>query len=183
MASEAVPADPSIDARLQELLDERDIRKVVLRYCRGIDRMDREAVLDCYHPDARDLHGSFDGDPAAYVDWVFGLLDKYSSTMHFIGNQLVELHGERAVCESYGVAFHRGEASRPERTLVTGFRYIDNFERRAPGGPWKIALRVVTTEWVRVDVPEHWWEAPGDYLRGARDRSDPVYDARDRASL
>ena len=50
-----------LDPRLAGLLDKQEIEEVVLRYCRGIDRRDFDLVRSCYHPDARDRHGSFDG--------------------------------------------------------------------------------------------------------------------------
>ena len=58
---------PEPDPRLAALLDKQEIEEVVLRYCRGIDRRDFELVRSCYHPDARDRHGSFDGTVDEYV--------------------------------------------------------------------------------------------------------------------
>ena len=165
---------PSADA-LTELLDKQAIAEVVLRYCRGVDRMDRELVRSCYHPDARDVHGSFQGDRDAYLDWVFDLLSRYDSTMHFVGNQLVEPRGDVARCESYGIAFHRGDLARPDKNLVTGFRFVDRFERR-DDRVWRIAQRVATTEWARVDTPQDRWPVPDSFLTGRRDRDDPVYE-------
>jgi hypothetical protein len=166
---------PNNDA-LRELVDERAIRQVLLRYCRGIDRMDRDLVRSCYHAGAEDHHGSFRGDVDAFIEWVWRLLAHYDSTMHFIGNLLVEFDPNShdvASAETYGCAFHRGDPSDPKRNLVTGFRYIDRFERRAGG--WRIARRVATTEWVRMDVPENWFPIGDGLLRGARDKSDPIY--------
>ena len=40
--------------KVQILLDERDIREVLLRYCRGVDRCDAELISSCYHADAVD---------------------------------------------------------------------------------------------------------------------------------
>lgn len=169
------PAGPA-PAELASLLDERAIGQVVLRYCRGIDRLDRDLVRSCYHPDATDEHGSFSGGVEAYLDWAFRLLGRYASTMHLVGNLLVEVAGDVALAETYGVAHHRGrpdEAFEPRHNLVTGFRFIDRFERR--GGPWRIARRVATTEWVRVDDEAGRWSPPGELRHGARDATDPVY--------
>ncbi|MEE3329886.1 MAG: nuclear transport factor 2 family protein [Myxococcota bacterium] len=168
------PSQPTQSDALRELLDERAIRQVVLRYCRGIDRMDRELVRACYHPGAEDHHGSFRGDVDAFIEWVWRLLEHYDSTMHLVGNLLVEFASPQVACvETYGTAFHRGDPEEAKRNLVTGFRYIDRFERR--DGDWRIAKRVATTEWARVDVPENWWPISDDLLSGTRDRSDPVY--------
>ena len=171
------------DRELAQLASERAIRQVLLRYCRGIDRMDRDLVRACYHDDATDEHGSFRGNPDEYMAWAWRLLARYRSTMHFLGNMLIEVadaDGDTAFAESYGIAFHRSDDPDPRLNLITGFRYIDRFERRpvaAGGAPeWRIAKRVCTTEWVEVDSPDRRWAIPEGMLQGRRDRSDPVYE-------
>ena len=159
---------------LGELAARREIEDVILRYCRGIDRLDRAQVRDCYHPDATDEHGSFQGGVEAFLDWVFRLLSRYESTMHFVGNCLIELAGDAAAAETYGIAFHRGPSELPQLNLITGFRYLDRFERRA-GGAWKIAARVAVTEWSRRDDAAGRWPIPPDMRRGQRDRGDALY--------
>src|SRR5436190_257230 len=152
---------PMVDPNeLEGLVSERAIRQVLLRYCRGIDRMDQELVRSCYHHDAVDDHGSFRGSPDEYVAWAWRLLGRYDTTMHFLGNMLVEFDGDdvhTARAETYGIAFHRSADPDPRRNLIIGFRYVDRFERRpvdAGGDPqWRIARRVCTTEWVQVDGP------------------------------
>ena len=162
---------------LQRLLDRQAIADVVLRYCRGIDRLDLELVRDCYHPDATDDHGPFTGTPDEYVAWVGGVLDRYTGTMHVVANQLVEVDGDHARAESYGVAYHWGDpADDPLRNFTTGFRYVDRFERR--DGEWRIARRVAVREWTRVVPAEQQLVVPPerDGRRGQRDRTDAVYD-------
>ena len=161
---------------LEELLAKQAITEVVYRYCRGVDRMDAELVRSCYHPDAVDHHGSFRGSVDEYLTWVFRILGRYSSTFHFIGNVLVEPAGPTlARCEAYGIAHHRGDPAKPEANLVTGFRFVDRFERR-DDGPWLIAHRAALTEWVRVDDPALQWPIGPNLPTGRRDRTDPVYD-------
>ena len=168
------------DARIRALLDRREIEDVVLRYCRGIDRMDRELVRACYHADATDDHGSFQGGVDEFLDWVFRLLGRYSQTMHFVGNVLVEpgpsAVGEAAAVaavETYGVAFHRSSEEATHLNLTTGFRYLDRFEHRE--GQWRIAARTAVTEWSRIDDPAGRWETPEGFLTGRRDRGDALY--------
>jgi hypothetical protein len=154
--------------------DELAVRQVVLRYCRGIDRMDRDLVRACYHPDATDSHGSFDGGVEEFLTWVWRLLGHYTMTMHYIANQLVEPVGEgRARCESYGIAVHRTDGGEPRDNLTTGFRFVDDFALR--DGEWRIARRVATTEWSSIDRDEDRWRWPPHFVAGRRDRSDPVY--------
>ena len=59
-----------IDDALQRLLDEQAIRRLLVDYCRGVDRGDEALVASVYHPDATDDHGRFKGtglDFAAYA--------------------------------------------------------------------------------------------------------------------
>jgi hypothetical protein len=166
---------PGIEETVAALAARCEIEAVVLRYCRGIDRMDRELVRSCYHADASDEHGSFSGGVEDLLDWLWKLLARYETTMHFIGNVLVELAGDAAVAESYGVAWHRSPDPRPQWNLVTGFRYLDRFERRGDG-VWRIARRIAVTEWSRVDDPKDRWVPPPALRLGRRDRSDALYE-------
>jgi SnoaL-like domain len=162
------------DPELQQLLDKQAIHEVVLRYCRGIDRMDRELVRDCYWPEATDEHGSFVGTRDEYVAWVFDrMLPRYEMTMHFIGNVLVHVDAARAKSEAYGFAMHRSRSDKLEHNLRTGFRYVDDFERR--DGEWRIARRICTLEWTLHVDPSRWFDAPESHRRGQRDRTDAVY--------
>src|SRR5258706_9190791 len=166
---------------LEQLLAEREIRNVVLRYCRGVDRMDETLVRSCYHADATDSHGTFEGGVDAFVAWLWRVLGRYSMTMHFVGNVLVEVDEvspDRATCESYGIGFHRADNGDAEGNLTTGFRYVDRFARRppAPGAPpeWRIARRVAGTQWGRPGRIEDHWPVPAGMLRGRRDGTDPI---------
>ncbi len=159
------------------LLAEAEIRRVVARYCRGIDRMDRALVRGCYHHDARDEHGSFAGTVDEYLDWVWGLLAKYDATAHYVAQQLVDIDADdptRARVETYGVAVHRGAGDEPHLNLTTGFRFVDRFERR--DGEWRIAHRVAVTDWSRRTSPDDWWPAPESHRRGERGPGDAVHD-------
>lgn len=167
------------DARVAELWAEAQIRKVLLRYARGIDRLDLDLVRACYHPDATDSHGSFEGGVDEFLTWVDRVLRRYDLTMHFLGAPLIEWvdaggAAPRAAVETYGMAFHRAAGGPPERNLVTGFRFLDRFECR--DGDWRIARRVATTEWSRIDRADDWWPVPDGMLQGRRDRTDPVYE-------
>jgi len=159
---------------LAALLDERAIRRVLLTYCRAIDRLDIELLRDCYWPEATDRHGPFTGTRDEFVAWVGPLLRRHTMTMHHLGNILIDLDGDSAHAETYGVAYHSGEPPGDVRwNYVAGFRYVDTFARR--DGQWRIAARVTVIEWTDA------WEADrgriggfGEYLP-RRDRSDLAY--------
>jgi hypothetical protein len=159
--------------------DVRAIEEVVLRYCRGIDRLDLDLVRSCYHPDATDTHGTFSGTVDEFVAWVGGLLRRYDATFHLVANHLVDFasadptgEADVAVSETYGVAHHRSSDPDPRRNLTVGFRFVDRFERR--DGRWRIAERVATTEWVQAPAPGSRWPVPDDGAVGRRDGDDPL---------
>ena len=164
-----------LDPRLAALLDRQAIEEVVLRYCRGIDRRDFALVRRCYHPDARDHHGSFEGGVDAFIDWVDRLTARYRWTQHFVANMLVDLSDDpdKAACETYGVSLHRSDDPRPFMNLATGFRYLDRFERR--DGEWRIAERHAVGEWSIPIAEETWWPIPETHESGCRDASDALY--------
>lgn len=173
-------SDPREIERVVQLADKQAIHDVVMRYCRGIDRVDLDAVLACYHPDAEDDHGMFRGTAPEFVAWVRPVLGQFESTMHFIGNHLAELDGDGAFVESYCQAWHRiaGADGGTPMDHVVGLRYVDRFERR-DGGPWLIARRKVVVDWSRTD-PVTGPVAPTD---GRRDGNDPVYSRGGEAVL
>jgi hypothetical protein len=160
---------------VEQLCDRQEIADVLLRYARGIDRFDLELVRSCYHPDAYDDHGDVKGSVDVFLAGAATFLPRFEATMHFLGNMLIELDGDVARAETYAIAYHRqllGDGA--GRDDVSGIRYVDRFERR--DGAWKIAYRVVVTEWRRVDpVPAGRVRGGGAGQWGSRDGADAIY--------
>ncbi len=96
---------------LQRLLDEREIRRCILRYCHGTDRLDWQLVVDCYVPGASDDHGSFNGPVEKLADWLADKSRHRGAKQHYIANQLIEIVGDAAVCESYKSAISSSPAT------------------------------------------------------------------------
>ena len=119
-----------MDPRLAASVDRAEITDVVHRYCRGIDRRDFDIVRACFHPDATDRHGAEPRSLDDFVAWVDRLTARYRMTQHLIASVVVDLAGDVAAVESNGVAVHRSDDPSPHLNLVTGFRYLDRFERR-----------------------------------------------------
>ena len=160
---------------LQTLLAIQEIKDVLYRYARGVDRRDLDLVRSCFHEDAYDDHGSVRGT----VDELLKAIDEFSArfnlTYHFIGNVLVEVDGDVARSEAYAVATHRREPQpgRAGKDDIWGIRYVDRFERRA--GAWRIAYRVIAQEW-RTVVPiqeRPTGVPPGQW--GRHDSDDPLH--------
>jgi hypothetical protein len=152
--------------------DHQQIHDLILRYCRGVDRLDLDLVRGVYHPGAVDHHTGFDGPVDDYLPWLRPTLERYDGTMHVVANHLVEFRGPRAVAETYGFAVHWGTpADDPRLNFTSGFRYVDLLECRE--GRWGILERHAVREWTHSDVqllisPE------GHGPRGARSPEDPA---------
>ena len=162
-----------IDASVQRMMDELEIRRTIARLCRAVDRMDMELMRSCFHPDATFGEGH-EGGVEAFIEYCRSGRAPYVSTTHFIGNQLIEIDGETAWAETYVRAAHRlpGEGGQLPKERIAHGRYVDRVEKR--DGEWRIARRLMLIDSDRVDtVTEHW--IPESQINGRRDRSDPSY--------
>jgi hypothetical protein len=143
------PLDPSAADRqaLAGLIAKDEIRDVLLRYCRGIDRRDRRLLRDSFHLDALDNHGNFRGTGFEFVDWAIERLARRPQvTTHVVTNALIDLDGESANVESYFIGVHViVEADGRHVTHEFHGRYLDRFERR--DGRWAISRRQVVHDW------------------------------------
>ena len=135
------------DDTIRELLDRTAIRDVLLRYARGVDRRDVELVASCFLPGARYEGALGQGTIEGALDALRERLARYEGTMHFIGNQLIEVHGDTARSETYAVAYHRRCERGAPQLLSVGLRYVDDLVRS--DGKWRIQCRVVFREWQR----------------------------------
>lgn len=169
--------------KLAALLSRQDIADVIYRYARGVDRLDLDLIRSCFHPDAYDDHGTFQGGIDAFIGYVADFLPRYATTMHFMGNMLIEVEGPLARAETYAVAYHRQQlADGSGRDDVFGIRYVDRFEERptidadgTTSPQWRIAHRIVVTEWRRVDPVPVGKVRGGVGAWGRRDQDDALY--------
>src|SRR4051812_49257879 len=69
-------------AVVSRLRDESEIRAVVARYARGMDRGDHDLVRSCYHADATDAHGDFNGDIESFLAYAAQFVDAMESMTH-----------------------------------------------------------------------------------------------------
>jgi ketosteroid isomerase-like protein len=138
-----LPGAAPASSKLQELCDRQDILDCIHRYCRAVDRFDRELLLSVYHPDAIDDHGLFVGGPEEFADWAFDYHRQFQDcTHHVVTNHICELQGDTAHTETYWLfsGINKGAPS----SIHFG-RYLDRFERR--NGKWAIAARACIIEW------------------------------------
>ncbi len=172
-----MPELDELRRKVDELASREEIRDVLYRYTRYIDRLDAEGVKQGYHPDADDIHwGTFIGNAHAFADYMVGELRAVKYLIHEVTNPLVELDGERAFVESrytsrVRIDFEGAEEGQWVESIAHG-RYLDIFERRA--GQWKIAHRRIVQDGGRTsivnDLGHYRPEAVGGQIP-----DDPVY--------
>lgn len=137
-------------AKIQEMMDKLSITEVLYRYCRGIDRMDRELVLSCWHTDGTADYGAlFSGLGSGFVNWVWPIHERMERTQHNITNILIEVNQDKAITEAYWLVYLRSSENHGLIDIIGGGRYVDHFERI--DGVWKIRHRQCIFDWDRVD--------------------------------
>jgi SnoaL-like domain len=137
----------SVKKILEELADREAIRECLCRYSRGVDRLDADMLRSAYWPEAIDKHLEFKGNVEQFIAWAFPLMKGMDQTMHMIGNVLMTLRGNSADVESYFYGYHRVTMDGRKVDVIGSGRYLDRFERR--GDEWRIAERLVMTDWFR----------------------------------
>lgn len=161
---------------IQALADREAIRDLMITYCRGVDRLDRELLMSVYHPDAIDDHGLIVAGPAAFADWVFAFHGQFQhSTQHIVTNHSCELEGDIAHTETYWMLAAMNKSGPP--LSFGGGRYIDRIERR--NGRWAIAARKCLIDWGGTPEAMPMPQAALDAFLAtgvpSRDRQDPSY--------
>lgn len=135
---------------IDQLLDRQAIHDCLVRYSRGVDRLDRDLLLSVYHPDAVDDHGMFVGGREAFADWVIPMhTSMHLSQQHVLMNHSCDLDGATAHTETYYMFVGMNRQGPP--VSISGGRYVDRFEKR--DGRWAIAHRICVRDWILTDEP------------------------------
>jgi hypothetical protein len=136
---------------IQRLVDDHAVRQLMLHYAHGVDRRDWMMVQQCFAPEATIAGTRFSGRRDEYLEQLRPGVESFPVTMHMVGNQLVELDGDRAHTETYLIARHFSDQKGQREALTLGVRYIDDVAR--VDGSWVITHRVVEQVWSR--TPRH----------------------------
>jgi hypothetical protein len=164
---------------LEELSARAEIHDVLLRYCRGLDRVDMNLVRGAFHEDAwiqfpESLHvGSVDG----FVSFLTEEMPRFARTMHFLGNSLIDFDGpDIAHVETYLQADHQASERHhwKDGQVKLWARYLDRFEKR--DGKWLIARRKLFVDWMHRYPTDGWFDDHPDASAGRRDGTDPSLD-------
>ena len=175
-----------MNQKLEIAADKIEIADIVYKYCRAIDRMDRELLESVFHDDSIHHHGEYEGPSSDFCNFAFDILAEMEFTQHHIGNILIEVAGDTAWSESYWTAYHRiakGKESdmgflaehdvNIDEDVFVGGRYIDKFERR--DGEWKISKRQGVHDWFRFEPANEKGQLTASGPTPSRSRQDPAY--------
>ena len=162
-------------ARIDQLIDRQDIVDCLSRFCRGMDRFDRDLVLSAFHADAEIAAGEFVGGPVDLYEWACRMhAEGQIATHHYLLNNTCEIDGDVAHCETYYLFAAR---NRDDTNWLAGGRYFDRQDRRA--GLWRIAVRANAIEWSGMvpTMPIPFADVADIDGNGApsRNRADPSY--------
>lgn len=89
---------------LDELISKQLIAENLYRYCRSLDRMDKELYDSLFMPEATlEYSEYFTGTAQEFRDWVWAIHESMYAHSHQITNILIEVNPDRnsAVSESY----------------------------------------------------------------------------------
>lgn len=160
---------------IDEVIAKQAITEVLYRYCRGLDRMDRDMALSVWHPGATvDYKDIFVGTGEGFVEWVWPTHAALTSHSHQIANVLIDLDADlkAARSEAYVTATLRStdETKGTALDLLARGRYLDRLSMR--DGRWAIDDRIFV-----MDVPSvrEMPLAVAGTITGRRDRDDPSF--------
>lgn len=135
---------------LEYLAARLEISDAMATYCRGVDRGDDDLMASIFQPDAdvsHGLHARTHADDPAYGSFTF--------FHHHIGNQVVEITGDRAASETYLSATQGFVLDGVDYEMHVKARYLDRWERR--DGPFKVVYRRVVWDSVRTEQSSPTW--------------------------
>ena len=136
---------------MSQLADRAAIHELLMRYPRALDGRDWDLLRGCFvddgsmraqHQDGRYIF-LFEG--AEKVVSRVSRLDRYRVTMHFMGNELIELDGGTATTEVYAIATHIWDNPAGEGEWAIGIRYQDVVVRTGDG--WRFKERMLVYDW------------------------------------
>ena len=160
----------------QELSQRVEIVDALLSYTRGIDRLDKESVISAFHPGA--ILNNYGPEPMSIEDFVEyalpSLKQRYSATQHRVSNIRIEIKEDRALVESYVLAYHVKSSESSKQLHTFNGRYIDTFALR--DAHWKISERFLRNDWSKVDDITEEMAGSSVWVKSRRDADDPIYD-------
>ncbi len=137
----------------RELDDRIALRELAYRYASLIDDRAFDDIPSVFTEDAQLTGPGYAMRGHEELRGGLERIEQYSSTLHCVHNQLVELAGDDATGKTYCVANHLYEKDGVPRKLDMGIRYQDVYRRDPTDGSWRIAKRHLHLVWQQ-DLPQ-----------------------------
>jgi ketosteroid isomerase-like protein len=144
---------------LNEAADRLAIRELIEAYAHCADRRDAKGQMSLFTPDthfvvymnAKDPKPSQELHSREALAPVFEDLNKYTATMHFVGQStILSLTDDRGTGETYCLAHHLTIDVEKRRLMVAALRYYDTFVKM--DGTWLFAERLLYVDWIEERV-------------------------------
>jgi hypothetical protein len=138
-----------------EAADRLAIRELIEAYAHCADRRDANGQMALFTPDthfvvymnAKDPKPSQELHSRGALAPVFGDLNKYAATMHFVGQStILSLTDNRGTGEAYCLAHHLTVDGEKRRLMIATLRYDDTFVKIE--GSWLFAERLLYVDWL-----------------------------------
>lgn len=139
----------------EEAADRLAIRELVEAYAHCADRRDANGQMALFtenthfvvYMDAKDPQPTQELHSRVALAPVFADLNKYSATLHFIGQStILTLSSDRATGETYTMAHHLTVDGEKRRLMIAALRYDDAFVKK--DGTWLFAERKLYVDWI-----------------------------------
>jgi uncharacterized protein (TIGR02246 family) len=137
---------------IRRLVDESDLRKLIMALARCLDERDWEGYGSLFTQDGvyRLPETERRGPEAIAAGPGSDLAVHYEAMQHIVGNTYIDVHGDDAEIVAYSIAIHLPDASRPETHADVGGRYEARARRTSDG--WRFTDCTVVRCWTN-DVP------------------------------
>ena len=127
-------------------LAKQTIHDLIVAQARATDRADLDGFLAVWHPNATVDAGFFVGAADQYCRTIIELTSDFKKMSHHVANEWINVKGDKAVSESYVVAFvTKQEDDGNLWDELTGGRYLDSFS--SIKGEWKFTERKFINDW------------------------------------
>jgi hypothetical protein len=139
----------------KEAGDRLAIRELVESYAHCADRRDAKGQMALFtadthfvvYMDAKDPKPSQELNSREALAPVFADLNKYATTMHFLGQTtILTLTDDRGTAETYCMPHHLTINGAKRQLMIAALRYYDKFVK--VDGVWLFAERLLYVDWI-----------------------------------
>jgi len=144
-----------VNISAEEAADRLAIRELVEAYAHCADRRDAKGQMSLFTTDTHFVVYMNAKDPTPSQELrsrealapVFGDLNQYAATMHFLGQTtILTLTSDRGTGETYCMPHHLTIDGENRRLMIAALRYMDTFVKM--DGAWLFAERRLYVDWL-----------------------------------